>query len=91
MRMRVQSLASLQGLRIQLAQLRSKLRLGSGVVTVAWASAAAPIQPIAQELAHAAGEAIKSETKPKKPYIFLKCKSDHVMAPCVEPEMDPNF
>ena len=55
---------------------RSQIHLGSDVdVAGAWASAAAPIRPLVQELPHAAGVAIKrrKEKKKKKKARNNKC------------------
>ena len=69
MRMQVQSLAWLGELRIQRCyQLwyRSKTQLRSTVaVAVASISAAAPIQPLAQELSYAAGVSLKTKNRPE--------------------------
>ena len=64
MRMWVQSLALLSGLRIcrcYKLQHRSQIWLGFSVA-VAWAAAAAPIQPLAWELTYAMPVALKRQT-----------------------------
>ena len=69
MRLWVQSLASLSGLRIQSCGelwYRSQTRLGSQVaVAVARAAAVALIGPLAWEPPYAAGAALKSQKKKK--------------------------
>ena len=68
--MQVRSLVSLSGLRIQLCHKlwhRSQMRLGySAAVAVAQASAAAPIQPLTNELPYATAVALKRKRKRKE-------------------------
>ena len=75
MRMRVQSLAFLSGLRIQhCCKLWHRLQMGlrSGIaVVVVQASAAALIQPLAWELPNATGAAIKRRKEKKKKHHIL--------------------
>ena len=63
MRMWVQSLASLSGLRICCCYMlwySSQMRFGSSIaVAVAWVSGAVSIRLLAQELPYAAGTAVK--------------------------------
>ena len=70
MRMRVQSLALLSGLKIQHCHklwYRLQIRLGSSVaVAVAQPAAAAPIPLQAQELLYAAGVALKKKKKEER-------------------------
>ena len=67
MRIRVGSLASLSGLGIwRCCKYRLRTHLGPRVaVTMTWASAAGPIQPLVWELAYATGAALKKKKKEK--------------------------
>ena len=70
MRLRVRSLASLSGLRIQRCRelwCRLQMRLGSCIaVALAWAVAAAPIRPLAWEPPYAAGAAQEMAKRQKQ-------------------------
>ena len=71
MRMQVQSLASLSGLEIQCCHVlyRSQTWLRSCVdVAVVKAAAVVPIQPLAWELPHTMGAALKNKTNKQKIY-----------------------
>ena len=83
MRFRVQSLASLSGLRILLChELRCRSQtglLGSHVAVAVWLwyrpAAAAPIQPLAWEHPYAAGVAPEMAKRQKKKNSFILLKS----------------
>jgi len=77
MRMRVQSLASLSGLRIQHyleLQCRPQMLLGSGITVVGCRlAAAALIQLLAQEFPYTAGAVLKRKTKQKQTKDLNTC------------------
>ena len=65
-RMQVQSLALLSGLRIQHChkRLRLQMQLGSSIaIAMLWCAATAPIQPLAWEIPCATGETVRRKEK----------------------------
>ena len=93
MRLWVQSLTSLSGLRMQRClelwcRSQTRFRLRSGVaVTVVWPAVVAPIRPLAWEPPYAAGTALKSKKKKKK----KKKKKRKKKRNWVQPSHDSNW
>ena len=94
MRMRVRSLASLSGLRIQHCPelwCRSQVRLMGPTLLGLWCSpaAAAPIPPLAWEPLYAVGVALKKSKKKKKKKKRQKKEND--LAQCYELNCAPSL